>query len=257
MTHYVTFYIGKSYTKKRNQGGEIFIFFSLPYLLTNFNNYLGVSKLKKQNKLWMYFLTALLSIGLLGTSIAPAYAHEDMHKFHEQYDKLDAAAKTKVDEVISTLKADLKGMGIEVPQHKFHQQMEKLDAETKEKVKDLFKQLKEDKITKEEADKKLAELGIAPPEHKECKVFENLDEETKEKAKAIFKDKKEGKITKEEAHKKLAELGVEMPKHPMQESFEKLDDATKIKVKERVEEAKADLEKLGVSLPKKFEFLTK
>ncbi|MFC7684875.1 hypothetical protein [Ureibacillus sp. GCM10028918] len=212
--------------------------------------------MKKGNKVWIYFLTVLLSIGLFGTSILPVHAHEDMHKFHEEYDKLDDAAKAKVDESLSTLKSDLKEMGLEVPQNKFHEQMKNLDKETQENVKAIFKQVKENKMTKEEADKKLAELGVDPPKHKECKVFENLDEETKEKVKAIFKDQKEGNITKEEAHKKLAELGIEMPKHPMNESFEKLDDATKAKVKERVEQAKSELEQLGVSLPKKFEFLT-
>ena len=232
-----------------------FLFFSLPYPLQKIK-YLGVCTLKKQNKLWLYFLAGVLSLGVFGTTLSPASAHGDMHKFHEEYDQLDDETKAKVDEVLTSLKGDLKGMGIEIPQNKFHEQMENLDEETKAKVKEIFNQLKEDKISKEDADKKLAELGVDPPEHKECKIFENLDDATKEKAKAIYKDKKEGKITKEEAHKKLAKLGIEMPKHPMHESFDKLDNATKIKVKERVEQAKADLEQLGVSLPKKFEFST-
>ncbi|MBD8028642.1 hypothetical protein H9636_18580 [Ureibacillus sp. Re31] len=210
-------------------------------------------------KYWIYVLSTFFVVGITFSSVSSVYANSGHHKFHEEYEQLDAKTKEKVDSILSSLKTDLKELGLKVPDHpKKHESSQKLDDKTKTKVKEIFKQLKSGKITKKEADEKFAALGISPPKKDQhCQAFENLDEKTKTKVKEIFKQKREGTMTKEEAEIQLAELGVQMPKHPMHESYEKLDEETKKKVKIRIEEAKAEFKKLNVTFPKKFDSLTK
>ncbi|SOC05709.1 hypothetical protein SAMN05880501_10499 [Ureibacillus xyleni] len=210
--------------------------------------------MKEKNKLWMYLMTLILAFGIVGTQAPLILAQES---FHETYDNLDDEKKQKVNEILGGLKADLEKWGLKPPHHK-HEFMANLDDKTKEQVKTIIQQLEEGKLTKEEADKKLAELGVDPKNDKNgCKVFENLDADKKKQAKEIFKQMKEGKISEEQAKEKLAEFGVEMPKDRLYETFTKLDEETKEKVKERVNEAKAEFEKIGVPFPKKYDKLTK
>lgn len=223
--------------------------FSLPQLKSI--NKQGENSMKK---LLVITFTTLFIFGLMSSTVVPTYANKEHHKFHEHYDKLDAKSKEKVDTILSSLKEDLEKLGIDIKDPK-HEQFEKLDEKAKEQVKEIIEDLEEGDITKEEADKKLAEFGVNSTKEGHCKIFENLDEATKSKAKEIFKQMKDGKITKDEADKKFQELGIEMPKHPMQESYEKLDKKTKAKVKARVEKAKAEFVKLKVPFPKKFEYL--
>ncbi|TSI08693.1 hypothetical protein [Lysinibacillus sp. BW-2-10] len=212
--------------------------------------------MKQNKKLLLYFLTTILTLGMLGSFSPTSYANE--HHFHDEYEKLDDTKKQQVDEVLSSLKADLEKWGLKVPEHHKgkHEFLEKLDEKTKQQVKEIVIELEKGNLTKEEADQKLTKLGVNVPE-KECKVFENLDEEKKSRAKEIFKQMKDGSITEEEGKKQLKELGVEMPKHPMREHFDKLDEEVKTKIKVRVEEAKAQFEELGVPFPKKYDLLTK
>lgn len=210
--------------------------------------------MKGKNKYWVYFLTPILAFGIFGAQATPILAHD--HSFHDNYDKLDKEKKQQVDTILESLKTDLEKWGLKPPQH-HHDFLDNLDEETKMKAKDIFKQAEEGKISKEEADKQLSELGIDTKKDKEyCKAFENLNEEQKKQVKDIFKQKKDGTITEEQAKEKLAEFGVDLPKDPMREKFDKLDEETKAKIKERVNEAKAEFEKIGVPFPKKYEKLT-
>lgn len=215
--------------------------------------------MKLQKNFLTYVIAAFLTFGIMNSISVTTYAHGDHQKFKDEYEKLDIKTKQKVDDILSSLKEDLVALGVEVPKHKGkHHLFENLDDKTKEQVKEVIKQLEEGKLTKEEADKKLKELGVNFPEKKgKFKGFEQLDDATKEKAKEIFKQMKDGSITREEGNKKLAELGVELPKHPMRESYEKLDEKTKAKVKVRIEEARSEFKELGVTFPKKYDYLTK
>ena len=81
----------------------------------------------------------------------------------------------------------------------------------------------------------LAKLGIAPHKHKDS-MFANLDEESKAKAYEIMHKWKDGTLSHEEAKVQLAKLGVELPKH--HEKFEKLDEKTKAQVYVIMEQVK-------------------
>lgn len=215
--------------------------------------------MKLQINLLAYIMATFLTFGLMNSASTTTYANEDHHDFKDEYEKLDIKTKKKVDDILSSLKEDLSALGVEVPKHKGkHHVFENLDDKTKEKAENIIKELKDGKLTKEEADKKLKELGVTLPEkHEKCSVFENLNSETKEKAKKIFKQMEDGSLSKEEGKKKLAELGIELPKHPMHKSYEKLDEESKAKVKARIEEAKSEFEKIGVTFPKKYEYFLK
>ncbi|RTQ96105.1 hypothetical protein [Lysinibacillus telephonicus] len=215
--------------------------------------------MKLQINLLAYTIAAFLIFAVINSFSFTTYANEDHHKFKDEYEKLDIKTKQQVDDILSSLKEDLTALGVEVPKHKGkHNGFENLDDKTKEKAENIIKELKDGKLTKEEANKKLKELGVTLPEkHGKCSVFENLDSKTKEKAKKIFKQMKDGSISKEEGKKQLAKLGIEIPKHPMHESYDKLDDEAKAKVKSRIEEAKSEFEKIGVTFPKKYEYFLK
>lgn len=83
---------------------------------------------------------------------------------------------------------------------------------------------------KDELRTELSKLGVTLPEHngkgkgsKEGR-FDNLDEETKAKAEAILKNAKSGVITREEAKSQLEQLGITMPERAKHgEKVEKVD----------------------------------
>ncbi|EMF47618.1 hypothetical protein B481_0620 [Planococcus halocryophilus Or1] len=95
-----------------------------------------------------------------------------------------------------------------------------LDDETKDQAKAILDELQDDTITKEEAQTQLEALGIELPkmgEHqgkgnRHGNPFEDLDEETQTQAKAIMDELKDGTLTKVEAQAQLEALGVELPK---------------------------------------------
>lgn len=78
------------------------------------------------------------------------------------------------------------------------------------------------KAIKDELRTELSKLGVTLPEHdgkgkgsKEDR-FANLDEETKAKAEAILKNAKSGAITREEAKSQLEQLGITIPERAKQ-----------------------------------------
>lgn len=146
-------------------------------------------------KIRTYLLTALLATGIISFSPLATFAHGH-HHFIEGYEELDDETKAKVDDILKTLKNDLKEIGVDV-HHKHHEMFKNLDDETKEKVKEIFKQVKEGTLSKDEAEAQLSELGISKPEPKK----QELDAETKEKAKELI----------EKAKADFEELGVNFP----------------------------------------------
>ncbi|WP_209122938.1 hypothetical protein [Alkalihalobacillus sp. BA299] len=140
-----------------------------------------------------------------------------------------------------------------------------LDEETMEKVKEIREQVKAGTLTEEEAKAELEELGITHPMKgmRGMRGFGHLDEETMEKVKEIREQVKAGTLTEEEAKAELEELGITLPMKGMRgmRGFgHHLDEETMEKVKEireqvkagtlTEEEAKAQLEELGISKPK-------
>ncbi|MGG3891199.1 hypothetical protein ABET40_19285, partial [Metabacillus fastidiosus] len=82
-------------------------------------------------------------------------------------------------------------------------------------------------------------------------LLANLDNATKTKAQAIFDKEKAGTITPEEAKTQLEKLGVKLPdRNGKEDLLANLDDATKAKAQELIDNANAELEKLGVKHPK-------
>ncbi|MFJ7731669.1 hypothetical protein ACIQXF_07210, partial [Lysinibacillus sp. NPDC097231] len=80
--------------------------------------------------------------------------------------------------------------------------------------------------------------------------FANLDDATKTKVQEIMKQQKDGSLTQEEANTQLKELGVSLPSHTEKgDKFANLDDETKKEVTKLIEQAKIQLEELGVDLP--------
>jgi hypothetical protein len=120
-----------------------------------------------------------------------------------------------------------------------------LDAATQAKV----QKIKDDLKTQ------LATLGVTLPERGDKggkdKFLANLDEATKSKAQAILDKEKAGTITHEEAKTQLEALGVTLPtrgdKGEKADILANLDDATKAKAQELIDNAKTELEKLGVN----------
>ena len=108
---------------------------------------------------------------------------------------------------------------------------------TQQKVDDIMKKAQE----------KLQKLGVSLPQHKEG-PFSNLDAATKEKAKAIMDQLRDGTLTKEQAEAKLKKLGVNLPAKK-KEFLNGLDAETKVKAETILENAKKEIQKLGVTMP--------
>lgn len=90
--------------------------------------------MKQLNKYWIYVLTTFLAVGISFSSVASVSAHNNHHKFHDEYEQLDPKTKEKVDNILSFLKTDLKELGLEIPDHKEkYEQFDKLDDETKKR----------------------------------------------------------------------------------------------------------------------------
>ncbi|MFS2173839.1 hypothetical protein ACCC95_26350, partial [Priestia megaterium] len=91
------------------------------------------------------------------------------------------------------------------------------------------------------------ELGVNLPEHKGG-PFNNLDAATKKKAKAIMDQLRDGTLTKEQAEAKLKELGVNFPAKK-KDLLSGVDAETKAKAEIILENAKKEIQKLGVTMP--------
>lgn len=118
------------------------------------------------------------------------------------------------------------------------QSVETLDAATREKVQKI----------KDELKTQLAQLGVTLPERGEKgDRFANLDDETKAKAEAIMEKVKAGSITHDEAKAQLEDLGVTVPNRGHKDMLSNLDDETKAKAQDLLDNAKIELEELGVN----------
>jgi hypothetical protein len=119
------------------------------------------------------------------------------------------------------------------------QTVQSLDSATQEKVQKI----------KDELKTQMAKLGVTLPER--GNRFANLDEATKTKAEAIVKKEKAGTITHEEAKSQLEALGVTLTerghKGSKQDLLDNLDDETKAKAQDLIDNAKTELEELGVN----------
>ncbi|MGE7997525.1 hypothetical protein ACQKOF_02355 [Lysinibacillus sp. NPDC093190] len=114
-----------------------------------------------------------------------------------------------------------------------------------------MKQVKEGSLTQEEAKKQLKDLGVSLPTHNEKDdKFANLDDETKTQVEEIMKQLKDGSLTQEEANTRLKELGVSLPtRNGKGGRFANLDDETKKEATKLIENAKIQIEELGVDFP--------
>lgn len=125
-----------------------------------------------------------------------------------------------------------------------------LDEETKAKAEAILEKKKNGTLTEAEAKKQLQALGITLPERPD--LFADLDDETKAKAEAIMEKLKSGDLTREQADEQLEALGVDLPEHGRHggkgrgNMLQGLDDETKAKAESLIEEAKTQLEDLGV-----------
>lgn len=138
----------------------------------------------------------------------------ELPKQHAKFDKLDEDAKQKVKEIMQQMQdgnitkeeadAQLKELGVELPDHHRDDMLAKLDDETKEKVKQILNQIKNGSLTKEDAEAKLKELGVSFPKHQHDKKdpFADLDTDTKEKVDQLLI----------KAQSQLKELGYDIPK---------------------------------------------
>ncbi|MEH7605489.1 hypothetical protein V7313_05550, partial [Priestia megaterium] len=78
--------------------------------------------------------------------------------------------------------------------------------------------------------------------------FNNLDAATKKKARAIMDQLRDGTLTKEQAEAKLKELGVNFPAKK-KDFLSGVDAETKAKAETILENAKKEIQKLGVTMP--------
>lgn len=179
-----------------------FYSFYTKYNLYEIQKTIGVTTLNQLLKYWVYVLSTFFVVGITFSSVSSVSANSGHHKFHEEYEQLDTKTKEKVDSILSSLKTDLKELGLKIPDHPKHEPSQKLDDKTKTKAKEIFKQKREGTITKEEAEIQLAGLGVKMPKHPMHESYEKLDEETKEKV----------KIRIEEAKAEFKKLDVTFPK---------------------------------------------
>jgi hypothetical protein len=186
-----------------------------------------------KKKLVGYVLTGVFSTGMiggLGTSVFAATTSTTSTTTTatkstvdtKAKTQLDAATQAKVQKIKDDLKTQLATLGVTLPERgdkggkgKF---LDNLDEATKSKVQVIFENERAGTITREEAKTQLSALGVTLPEHGgkggkggKDNFLSNLDEATKAKAQAIFDKEKAGTITHEEAKTQLEALGVSVP----------------------------------------------
>ncbi|OLN22201.1 hypothetical protein BTO30_10655 [Domibacillus antri] len=189
----------------------------------------------KKNKWVHYIMTGALSLGVLGTASLPALAAASETA-------LDSETKKKVQTVMDTLRTKLADIGVDLPEKKEKGDLfANLDEETKAKAEAIMENLHNGTITHDEGKEQLAALGLELPErggHRnhggKGDFLAGLDEETKAKAEAILEQKREGTITEEEAAAQLEAIGVTLPERV--DPFADLDDETKAKAEAIMEQ---------------------
>lgn len=174
----------------------------------------------KKKKWFGYAMTGILTAGIIGgigtTAFAAATAETNTVK--QTMESLDDATKEKMQEIKEQLKTQLADLGVTLPERSEKEnRFANLDEDTKEKAEAIMEKEKAGTITHEEAKTQLEEMGVTLPERKGKgkmgEIFNNLDDATKAKAEAIFEKEKAGTITHDEAKAQLEELGVNVPKH--------------------------------------------
>jgi len=217
--------------------------------------------MKLRSKISIYAMTGALSLGIFGGTTTPTLAATNQKETVnvDKYKNLDAKTQLKVDEILNTLRKEIANLGVSLSS-KHNGKGDKfvnLDDETKTQVQGIMKQVKEGSLTQEEATTKLKDLGVTLPTHNgKGDKFANLDDETKTKVQEIMKQRRDGSLTQEEADKQLKDLGVTLPIHNEKGGrFANLDDETKKEATKLIENAKKQMEELGVDFPtEKFNF---
>lgn len=174
---------------------------------------------------------------------------------------LDEATQAKADNTLAQLEEgtithdeaekQLTALGIEMTERGGKSGfLANVDDETKAKAEAILEKKKSGSITEEEAKKQLEALGITLPERPD--PFADLDEATKAKAEAIMEKMKSGDLTREEANEQLTALGIDLPERGGHggkgrgDMLQGLDDETKAQAESLIEDAKTQLEDLGV-----------
>jgi hypothetical protein len=171
-----------------------------------------------KKKILGYVATGVLSVGVIGGIGTSAFAatSSDTNPVKKSFESLDAATQEKVQKIKDDLKTQLSKLGVTLPERgEKGDRFANLDAETKAKAEAIVEKEKAGTITKEEAKTQLEALGVTVPERggkgRMNDLFANLDDATKAKAEAIMENEKAGTITKEEAKTQLEALGVTVP----------------------------------------------
>jgi ribonuclease BN (tRNA processing enzyme) len=201
----------------------------------------------KKKKLSGYVMVGALSVGIIGGVGTSAFATTSLETdtVKQTVGSLDATTQEKVQTIKEELKAQLAKLGVTLPERgEKGERFANLDDETKAKAEAIIEKEKAGTITHEEAKAELQELGVTFPEHggkgKKADIFANLDDETKTKVEVIIEKEKAGTITHEEAKAELQELGVTLPERGEKgDRFANLDDETKAKAEAIVEKEKA------------------
>ncbi|MGG2090445.1 hypothetical protein ABFY59_26215 [Priestia aryabhattai] len=207
-----------------------------------------------KKKLFGYIMASGLTLGVMAAANSTAFAASKnetgsstvVERTNGITTNTDDATQQKVDDIMKKAQEKLQKLGVSLPQHK-EGPFSNLGAATKEKAKAIMDQLRDGTLTKEQAEAKLKELGVNFPEHKGG-PFSNLDAATKKKAKAIMDQLRDGTLTKEQAEAKLKELGVQLPAKK-KDFLNGLDAETKAKAETILENAKKEIQKLGVTIP--------
>jgi hypothetical protein len=201
-----------------------------------------------------YVMTGVLSIGVVGGVGTSAFAAtSDTNAVKQTVQSLNSATKEKVQKIKDELKTQMAKLGVTLPER--GDRFANLDEATKTKAEAIVEKEKAGTITQEEAKTQLEALGVTVSEHgKKGDRFANLDEATKAKAEAIVEKEKAGTITHEEAKTQLEALGVTLTerghKGSKQDILANLDDETKAKAQDLIDNAKIELEELGVNHPR-------
>jgi hypothetical protein len=227
-----------------------------------------------KKKLFGYIMTGALAVGMVGgvgtSAFAATSSETNTVTVKQSVESLDAATQEKVQKIKAELKTQLAELGVNLPERgEKGDRFANVDDATKAKAEAILEKEKAGTITHEEAKTQLKALGVNVPERggkgQKEDLLANLDDATKAKAEAILEKEKAGTITHEEAKAQLKALGVNVPERGGEgkkaDLFASLDDATKAKAeaileKEKAgtitkEEAKTQLEELGVTLPER------
>ena len=220
-------------------------------------------------------LTGVLTLGVIGSAGVPTFAATNADGATADgpqglkvklYQNPDDATKEKIQSIMDDARAKLAELGIALPTKIVKgNPFANLDDATKEKAQAIMDQVKDGTLSREDAQKQLAELGLDMPVRGNglhLAKFQNLDDATKEKVQAIMDQVKDGSLSREDAQKQLADLGINMPVRGdglRLAKFQNLDDATKEKVQAIMdqvkdgtlsrEDAQKQLADLGLDLP--------